>query len=143
MRNVIGWSEIADERTGDSYGLVTNYGQGVGRPDRFEIWALSETHLRFPAKRMEKSTFSGRLRGGGSIVWANEGLVHRPDGPAIVNNDSARWFLRGVEYTLERYWLKQRETQHAEAVFTYVCAARDRMHGAAVPMSESAHELGA
>jgi len=39
-------------------------------------------------------------------VWLRDNLYHRETGPAIISGVSARWYLHGVEYSLES-WLKK------------------------------------
>ena len=74
---------------------------------------------------MQRSSFTGVLKGRDFTVHAKDGVVHREDGPAIEAHGEIRWFLHGVEQTPERYWFRAQFTKYAPQIFSQMSTQRN------------------
>src|SRR5688572_2800158 len=115
MSNMLGWSDVRLKGSESWYGLVSHWGS-----KRFEIRGMEETGRAFPSRCLRRTRLTGLFAGKGLEVWVTNGLVHRPDGPAMDCDGELRWFLEGREYSFEEYWERQKYTPHASQLLPFV-----------------------
>jgi hypothetical protein len=82
--------------------------------------------IRLPFFQRPPPDFTGIvIRPSGAKEWLQNGLYHRPDGPAVeIGRTYKAWYLDGDFLGFEKYWERQKDTEYAPRIMAYMLGAK-------------------
>lgn len=124
---------------GDEYVILTDFYyrdklSNSGWDQDFELFEISEFYTVKPTLRSLASgllsiepalmnlfePITGVINHTNISFTVRNGRLHKDDGPALVKDGLKSWYLDGVKYSVEQFWEKQKNTEHAIGIMAQI-----------------------